>query len=128
MATTNGTTRKRKNRETEAQIEDRAAPIATLEIDSDGEKTSDQDDGEMDDFPELDTGSDKTSSDSDEESDSEASESSLKNSAKPGELVVSSITGRLKRVYPEIEPEYDSDSSTEDVCIFSNDCGIYIEA
>jgi hypothetical protein len=29
--------------------------------------------------------------------------------------VVSNITGRPKRVYPDIEPDYDSDSSTEDV-------------
>jgi hypothetical protein len=29
--------------------------------------------------------------------------------------IVSDITGRPKRVYPEIEPDYDSDSSTEDV-------------
>ncbi|EGO01742.1 hypothetical protein SERLA73DRAFT_49062 [Serpula lacrymans var. lacrymans S7.3] len=28
--------------------------------------------------------------------------------------MVSDITGQLKRVYPDIEPEYDSDSSTED--------------
>ena len=29
--------------------------------------------------------------------------------------IVSDITGQPKRVYPEIEPDYDSDSSTEDV-------------
>jgi ribosome biogenesis protein ERB1 len=32
-----------------------------------------------------------------------------------GETVLSKITGRPKRVYPTIEPDYDSDSSTEDV-------------
>jgi ribosome biogenesis protein ERB1 len=32
--------------------------------------------------------------------------------------VVSDITGQVKRVYPDIDPEYDSDSSTEDVCAF----------
>jgi ribosome biogenesis protein ERB1 len=32
-----------------------------------------------------------------------------------GETVISNITGRPKRVYPEIDPEYDSDSSTEEV-------------
>lgn len=32
-----------------------------------------------------------------------------------GKTVISQITGRPKRVYPEIEPDYDSDSSTEDV-------------
>ena len=30
--------------------------------------------------------------------------------------IISGITGQPKRVYPEIEPDYDSDSSTEDVC------------
>jgi ribosome biogenesis protein ERB1 len=29
--------------------------------------------------------------------------------------IVSDITGRPKRVYPDIEPDYDSDSSTEEV-------------
>ena len=29
--------------------------------------------------------------------------------------IISKITGRPKRVFPEIEPDYDSDSSTEDV-------------
>ena len=37
--------------------------------------------------------------------------------------VISDITGQPKKVYPEIEPDYDSDSSTEDVrailrCLF----------
>lgn len=31
--------------------------------------------------------------------------------------VISDITGQPKKVYPEIEPDYDSDSSTEDVGI-----------
>lgn len=32
--------------------------------------------------------------------------------------IVSDITGQPKRVYPEIEPDYDSDSSTEEVRVF----------
>lgn len=32
-----------------------------------------------------------------------------------GKAIISDITGRPKRVYPNIEPDYDSDSSTEDV-------------
>lgn len=32
--------------------------------------------------------------------------------------VVSDITGQPKRIYPEIEPDYDSDSSTEEVRAF----------
>ncbi len=32
-----------------------------------------------------------------------------------GRTIISNITGRPKRVYPHIEPDYDSDSSTEEV-------------
>lgn len=32
--------------------------------------------------------------------------------------IISDITGQPKKVYPEIEPDYDSDSSTEDVRAF----------
>ena len=30
-------------------------------------------------------------------------------------IITSTITGQPKKVYPEIEPDYDSDSSTEEV-------------
>jgi ribosome biogenesis protein ERB1 len=36
--------------------------------------------------------------------------------------VISDITGQPKKVYPEIEPDYDSDSSTEDVRAFFLQC------
>lgn len=39
------------------------------------------------------------------------------NTGPKGKTVLSNVTGRPKRVYPEIEPDYDSDSSTEDVCV-----------
>jgi len=39
------------------------------------------------------------------------------NTGPEGKTVLSNVTGRPKRVYPEIEPDYDSDSSTEDVCV-----------
>ena len=57
------------------------------------------DDGLVDDFPELSI-----------QSDSDGSE-------KP-KNVVSDITNQPKLVYPEIEPDYDSDSSTEDVSFY----------
>ena len=99
-----------------------------LEMLSDEEDDDDEpearSDDEVDDFPEIDAGSDSGSeeesaeedqSDDDhgeEDDDSDDSELHIFPKAK---TVVSGITGRPKRVYPEIEPEYDSDSSTEDV-------------
>jgi ribosome biogenesis protein ERB1 len=129
-STMNGTTRKRKKDEDETPAKAQVPAVATLDVDSDGEDTSDEDDGEMHDFPELDTGDSETSSDSKDSEDAEQSEDGLKKSPKPGDLVVSSITGRLKRIYPDIEPEYDSDSSTEDVRVFRHSSGsilTYIE-
>jgi ribosome biogenesis protein ERB1 len=129
-STMNGMTRKRKKDEDETLARAQVPAVATLEVDSDGDGTSDEDDGEMPDFPELDTGDSDTSSDSRDSEDAEQSEDGLKKSPKPGDLVVSSITGRLKRIYPDIEPEYDSDSSTEDVRVFRHNPGYiltYIE-
>ncbi|KAH9894299.1 BOP1NT-domain-containing protein [Cubamyces lactineus] len=93
----------------------------------DGDASSD--DGEVDEFPEIDArsdtededeGEDDEDEDEDEEEDeeeeeeeSDASEESLHVWPKP-KTVISDITGQPKRVYPDIEPDYDSDSSTED--------------
>jgi len=91
------------------------------------------DDGEVDDFPEIDVRSDSRSGsdaaedtdgddddddDDDEESeegDSDDSDDSSLHIFPQAKTIVSDITGQQKRVYPEIEPDYDSDSSTEDV-------------
>lgn len=88
------------------------------------------DDGEVDEFPEIDTRSDSEPEDSeeegDDEEDSEEDENEDESSSGHGseselhifprsKTVISGITGQPKRVYPEIEPDYDSDSSTEDV-------------
>ena len=94
----------------------------------DGDASSD--DGEVDEFPEIDArsdtedeeeeGEDDESEEEDEEDEAEdedesdASDESLHVWPKP-KTVVSDITGQPKRVYPDIEPDYDSDSSTEDV-------------
>ena len=87
------------------------------------------DDGLVDDFPELNVQSDSNGSetghsisddddddddDSAENSDDSESDNSLHLIPKP-KIVVSDITHQPKLVYPEIEPGYDSDSSTEDV-------------
>ena len=87
------------------------------------------DDGLVDDFPELNVQSDSNSSetghsiaddddDSAENSDDSESVNSLHLIPKP-KKVVSDITHQPKLVYPEIEPDYDSDSSTEDVSSLS---------
>ena len=116
---TNGITKKRKKDAVDAPVEDDLPAVAALDIESDEEAMSAGDDGEMDDFPELDMGDSEVSTDT-EQSDESLDES--KTSPNPGDLVVSSITGRLKRVYPDIEPEYDSDSSTEDVGVVLSIC------
>ncbi|PVG04148.1 BOP1NT-domain-containing protein [Serendipita vermifera] len=112
--TTNGTTKKRRKDEIKSFERDDLPALGNLDIDSDDQGVSSGDDGEMDEFPELDTDDSEESTETEQNEDTEGTEDESKVTQKPGELVVSSITGRLKRVYPEIEPEYDSDSSTED--------------
>lgn len=99
-----------------------------LEMLSDEEDEGDasSDDGEVDDFPEIVNESDSDDSgfdeeedeeDEDEENESESdadSDDSLHVFPK-AKTVTSEITNQPKIVYPEIEPNYDSDSSTEDV-------------
>lgn len=49
------------------------------------------------------------------DSEEEKDENGEVNTGPKARTVISKITGRPKRVYPEIEPDYDSDSSTEEV-------------
>jgi ribosome biogenesis protein ERB1 len=100
-----------------------------MSSDDEGEQLdSGSDDGEVDEFPEINPESDSGEEfDSDEEAGDEdegeegdkddensGSESDLEIFPK-AKIIISDITGEQKRVFPEIEPEYDSDSSTEDV-------------
>ncbi|CAG8590881.1 13526_t:CDS:2, partial [Acaulospora colombiana] len=118
--TTNGTTKKRRKDDIKSFERDDLPALGNLDIDSDDQGASSGDDGEMDEFPELDTDDSDESTEAEQDEDTKGTENELKATQKPGELVVSSITGRLKRVYPEIEPEYDSDSSTEDaMCLLT---------
>jgi ribosome biogenesis protein ERB1 len=100
-----------------------------MSSDEEGENVgSESDDGEVDEFPEIDTRSDsedegesnaEDSEDEDEdEEDDSGDESDLLIFPKAKDII-SDITGKPKRVYPEIEPNYDSDSSTEDVRKYS---------
>lgn len=126
--------KKRKNSpEPEAEPAPFNKVLASLEMLSDEEDGQEaaSDDGEVDEFPEIDTGSDSDSAsdegksededdeDEKDEEDSDSEDSELYIFPKP-ETVISDITGQPKRVYPPIEPDYDSDSSTEDVGFFSS--------
>lgn len=94
--------------------------------DEEGESVgSGSDHEEVDEFPEIDTGSDsEDEGDSSLEDSGKEDEDEAEDSGDESDLqifpkakdIISDITGKPKRVYPEIEPNYDSDSSTEDVC------------
>ncbi|KAH9943090.1 ribosome biogenesis protein ERB1 [Epithele typhae] len=87
------------------------------------------DDGEVEAFPEIDARSDTDEDDGDyqagdendeeddldpeDEESEDASDDDLRIFPQ-SKTIISDITGQPKRVYPEIEPDYDSDSSTED--------------
>jgi ribosome biogenesis protein ERB1 len=99
--------------------------IENLEMLSEDEGDEDaefgSDDGEVDEFPEIDPASDSEEGE-EEEDESEDSYASDSDSDDLGifpkaKTIVSDITGQPKKVYPEIEPDYDSDSSTEEVCV-----------
>ncbi|KAJ7068090.1 NUC169 domain-containing protein [Mycena amicta] len=92
-------------------------PTETLEMLSDEEGTDDalSDDGQVDEFPQIDQNSDEDEQTDEEYFESDGSEDSLDRDIFPKpKNTISDITGQPKRVYPEIEPDYDSDSSTEE--------------
>ena len=118
------TTEKKRKRAIIA-TEENFPPAVNLETLSDsGHDPSDsEEDDEDHSFPGLDTGPD---SETEDEGETDATEQKESNNDSTGEdekssvfpkpkHVISSITGLPKRVYPPIEPVYDTDSSTEDV-------------
>jgi ribosome biogenesis protein ERB1 len=101
-------------------------------LDDEHDQSDSEEDNEVHSFPSLDVRSDSEDEDEEEEVDEEdvteeeeeGSNSSDVNQEfsvfpKP-KTVISGITGQPKREYPPIEPDYDTDSSTEDVCIVVN--------
>jgi len=82
----------------------------------------DSDDGDVEEFPEIDASTseeDEEVVDDEEEEDEESSDETdddISPFPKP-KTIISDITGKPKRVYPEIEADYDSDSSTEEVSV-----------
>jgi ribosome biogenesis protein ERB1 len=88
--------------------------------DSDGESEGEGSEGstsgeesDTEPFPEFDPSSDTEVTDAD--SDKESDKSFEVKLFPKGEVVISNVTGQPKRNYPEIDPVYDSDSSTEEV-------------
>jgi ribosome biogenesis protein ERB1 len=128
---------------------------STLEIDELGDDDavggsasgSDDEESNEEAFPEIDAGDDSDDANSvDEDGDEtegshdgsyliedsdfvdsvDSEEDNPINTGPKRKTVLSKITGRPKRVYPEIEPNYNSDSSTEDVCgLLSITCQIH---
>lgn len=125
--------KKRKEPEHDEDHKSAFAEAVRLEIPSDEEHRGEDEESDegVDEFPEIDATSDSRSDDDsaeDEEEDedegedegsspsgSESDSSTDMHIFPKSKNVISEITGHPKRVYPEIEPEYDSDSSTEDV-------------
>ncbi|KAG9317231.1 ribosome biogenesis protein ERB1 [Chiua virens] len=125
--------KKRKEQEHDEDPKASFADSVGLEMLSDEEAREEEEgesgesEEEVDEFPEIDAGSDTESDDEsvvdeDEVEDDEGSSASGSESDACSDLhifpkpknIISEITGHPKRVYPEIEPGYDSDSSTED--------------
>jgi hypothetical protein len=105
----------------------RVVGLEMMSDEEDQEFDGSSDDGQVDEFPGIDTRSD-SEGDSDEDGDAGEGQGDDEDQEDPwdsdesdlhifpkAKTVVSDITGHTKSVYPEIEPEYDSDSSTEDV-------------
>lgn len=129
--------KRKQNVDEEIPLEPEFPTTVGLEMDSEDEGDQDgqdaSDDGEADAFPEIDTRSDSEEeseeyeeSGSDEEEDEDVEEDEDEDDSElssdeeyhifpRAKTITSKITGQPKRVYPEIEPDYDSDSSTEDV-------------
>jgi len=125
--------RKRKESQDEDFSSKAYQDAGNLEMLSDEEAggSIDSDDGQLEEFPEIDVASDSEEedesdeqsdgesydddADDDEEEEEEESDDSEIHLFPKSDHVISDITGKPKRVYPEIVPDYDSDSSTEDV-------------
>ena len=103
-------------------------PANALEMLSEDEQDEEleSDDGDYDEFPEINAASDNEDEEDEEEEEEDEEEEDEYSSDATGsdrqlpifpkaKVVISDITGEPKKIYPEIEPDYDSDSSTEDV-------------
>jgi ribosome biogenesis protein ERB1 len=120
---------KRKQVDEEDVSPENLQATGSLEMLSDEEDAGDtsSDDGQIDEFPEIVDESESGESDFEEDDDDDESQEDDERDDEGAEsddslhifpkakVVVSEITRQPKTVYPEIEPDYDSDSSTEEV-------------
>lgn len=126
--TTLKSTSKRKQPDSDDEEQQNLQAIGNLEMLSDEEDggNASSDDGDVDEFPELvgessdedeegDGEDEEDEEDEDEETDAESDSGSEIRVFPKAKTIVSEITNQPKLVYPDIEPDYDSDSSTEDV-------------
>jgi hypothetical protein len=97
----------------ESEGEETFGEAADEAISDDAEDEEEEGDDEDQDTP--DEEEDDSDSDLDDEDDFLDGAEDLRPPFPVPKTIVSDITGRPKRVYPEIEPDYDSDSSTEEV-------------
>lgn len=119
--------RKRKTQAPASVSEDGSlSSTGALEMLSEDEQDEEpeSDDGDYEEFPEIDAASDTDDEEEEEENGGVEEEYSSSDTSGSDErlpifptakVIISDITGEPKKVYPEIEPDYDSDSSTEDV-------------
>ncbi|KAH9963180.1 ribosome biogenesis protein ERB1 [Russula dissimulans] len=106
-------------------------PDGGLDLLEEEDEPAEESDGDnVDAFPEIDAGSDTDEEDEEESPVDEEGSSETEDIEQDDEdassddddlhifprakTIISDITGQPKKVYPEIEPNYDSDSSTED--------------
>jgi ribosome biogenesis protein ERB1 len=132
MASNPPTSAKKRRRVVDGTLDSSNAILpASLDLPSDQEEEEDEggspssDDDRVDEFPALDPDSDTSEDDDVEDAGSqegmEGEEQSSDEESEDHHIfpkakhTISKITGHPKIVYPPIEPEYDSDSSTEDV-------------
>ena len=130
MAVVDVVGRKRKQRTDEDAVPATFSKAVDMEMlsDEEGDDNGAESNDEVDEFPEIDAASDSEDDDFEEDSlgDDEEDEDEDEEESSGSDLddehhvfpkpktIVSTITGLPKRVYPEIEPDYDSDSSTEE--------------
>jgi ribosome biogenesis protein ERB1 len=113
-----------------APRDEKLLSTSALEMLSEDEQDEEpqSDDGDYEEFPEINAASDTEEEDEEEDEEDEEDEEGYSSDASGNDkklhispkakIVISDITGEPKKVYPEIEPDYDSDSSTEDVSTF----------
>lgn len=128
-------TKRKQIEEEEAHAELQSHGVLEMLSDEEDDGDASSDDGQVDEFPELvnESSSEDSEYEEDEEEDGEeeedtedtenegANESGAESDDSlhvfpKAKTIISKITKQPKTVYPEIEPNYDSDSSTEDVC------------